>query len=61
MKEFGKIALIATGAFGALVAANIAAEALYTNSKVGIDKKILIISLGIGITVTTSILYLTRK
>lgn len=44
-----KILLAAGSVFVALVAANMVAESLYTNSKIGTDKKVLIIGTVAGI------------
>jgi hypothetical protein len=46
-KETMKLLAISAGVFGIVVAANIVAKAVYTNSKLGIDKKALLIA-GIG-------------
>ena len=52
MNENVKIALAAVGAFAVAVSADIVSRAIYTNTKIGTDKKVLIAAgvLGIGTT-----------
>lgn len=56
MKENVKLGLIALGAFGLVVAANIAGEALYTNSQIGVDKKKLLTYSAFGVILTFLVL-----
>ncbi|MDD5358426.1 MAG: hypothetical protein PHX80_04715 [Candidatus Nanoarchaeia archaeon] len=46
-KETLKLLAVSAGVFGIVVAANVVAKAIYTNSKLGVDKKALLIA-GIG-------------
>jgi hypothetical protein len=49
MKPIVKMIAISAGIFVVATAANVAAKSIYTNSKIGLDKKALAISLGVGI------------
>jgi hypothetical protein len=44
-----RLALAAAGVFVISVSANVVAESLYTNSKIGTDKKILLIGTALGV------------
>jgi hypothetical protein len=44
-----RLALAAAGIFTIVVSANVVAESLYTNSKIGSDKKALLIGSALGI------------
>lgn len=61
MNETVKGILIATAAFSVLIIANMSAEALYTNSKIGVDKKTLLFSMLAGIAGTYIILKTIKK
>ncbi len=61
MNEFVKIALISVGAFGILTLANVTAESIYTNSKVGIDKKMLLKAGLVGIALTIALMQFSKK
>lgn len=58
-KEIAKLLGLSIAAYGILVAANVTAETIYTNSKVGLDKKMLLKAglAGVGLTVLLMIIY----
>ncbi len=60
-KEIAKLVILSAGVFGIITAANIASEAIYTNSKVGLDKKTLLKAGVIGIGLTSVIMYIYKK
>jgi hypothetical protein len=49
MKENVKLALTAVGVFAVVVSADMVSKALYTNLKLGVDKKALIIASAVGV------------
>ena len=49
MKGAGKLVALSAGIFAVAVASNIAAKAIYTNSKIGTDKKALLLSFAAGV------------
>lgn len=51
MNELTKTVLISASVFAMLTAANVAAKSIYTNSKIGLDTRALLISgiVGVGV------------
>jgi hypothetical protein len=49
LNETTKIILLSAGVFAIATAANVAAKSIYTNSKIGLDKKALAISFAVGV------------
>jgi hypothetical protein len=60
-KDTGKLLLLSAGVFGLLVLANMTAEALYTNSKIGVDKKNLYWTMGSGVILTIFLMKQFKK
>jgi hypothetical protein len=56
-----KLALTAVGVFAVVVSANIVAKSLYTNTKLGTDKKAFMVYTAIGLTATFLLLKTAKK
>lgn len=52
MNDTVKLILVSAGAFGIALSANIAAKSIYTNSKIGADKKAFLTSAAVGVGIT---------
>ena len=61
MNETAKIVLLSAGAFAILTAANVASQSIYTHSKIGIDRKGLLISAAVGIGVSYALMKYYKK
>jgi len=61
MNENLKLIAKGAGVFGIAVAANIAGKALYTNSKMGVDKKALIIAAVGGVALSFVVMKLYKS
>jgi hypothetical protein len=61
MNETAKIVLLSAAGFAILTAANVASQAIYTHSKIGVDKKGLAISAAIGIGVSYALMKYYKK
>jgi hypothetical protein len=61
MDTLTKRVVLATGIIAVAISTHIAANAIYTNTKIGIDKKALLIAGGAGIFATVALLSIFKK